>query len=208
LAIIIIGIISRCYINYSRNNPKYGAKIVVPADTDLVTLEVHSGNSQIFSLTDATTGVGVCGVNGSSDNRFYGEHGHSSHRALCDGFGNTRHTAYHHPIHLPVPNLPVDREYIINRGCYHRDFSSGAWLSGVSFNKNPRKFITLMGTAVHWYLNGGSTGVNHNSWGWNNHELVFIHHGYGHTVKFPIAPGAGGRMIFIIAHGEGSFTRT
>ena len=188
-------------IGYSLNNFMYGAKITVPAYTDLVTVEGHSGGTQILSLTDIATGSGVCGVNGSTNNRFYNQHGNSSHRALCDGFGNLRHTAYHHPVHLPVPNLPVDKDYVLVRGCHHRNQAESGWVSGISFNTNPRKFISLMGTGVHWYLNGGSTGISHNSWGWNSHELVYVPQGTGHWVKFPIAPGDGDRVLFIIAHG-------
>lgn len=193
---------SMLQLGWGRSSWLYGAKITVPAGTDMVTVEVHSGSSQIISLTDISTGTGVCCENGHSDNRFYGQHGNSSHRALCDGFGNARKTAYHHPIHLPVPNLSVDKAYVLHRGHGGRNQSEDGWISGVSFNKNPRRFTTLMGTGVHWQLNGGDY-VWHSSWGWNNHEMVFIHDSHSRTVKFPVAPGQGDRKGYIIAHGEG-----
>jgi len=106
-------------IGWSQNNFNYGPLITVPAGTDVVQFYGY-GNSndrgEIMSLTDPSTGKGVCYNNCGYDNRHYAMGGwHTGGSALAE-FGRENGNNYYGSIMLMVPRLSYDKQYRLVRG--------------------------------------------------------------------------------------------
>lgn len=190
----------------SHNDVNKGFRIKVPANTDAVVVSTHDGN-QYWSLTDPNTGQGVCKENCSYQNKHFHYGGRYTTTATLGAFG-ARGTAqrYHPEVIMAVPNISSEKQYILTPyrpgQSRHGNDCSSRWISGIAFIKNPWGLVWTSAMTAYMDLNGPGNEIWHSSWNWNNQAMAFIHHNYARTVKVPVAPGAGGRMIWFKHHGE------
>lgn len=197
-------------IGWSHNNFTYGPLITVPAGTDCVQFYVHgSGNDMggIFSLTDPSTGKGVCYNNCAYDNRQYTLSGWHTGGSAMREFGKDNGNNYFGSMMLMVPRLSYDKQYYLVRGHHGRNMSWGSgWVGGFSFQDNPNGFVWQQSGAQYERVNGGDS-IWHNSW--NTHEMMqmYIHYDHARTVKVPVAPRnnapSDDRVLFFYVHGNG-----
>lgn len=191
--------------DWSNGNFNRGFRLKVPANTDIVVISVHSGGHQVFSLTDPSTGQGVCKENCDYNSRYYGYAGQETANNTVGAFGGDVTMRYHPIMELPVPNLGHEKEYILVRGRHspnpHGATALSGWVSGVAFIRNPWGLVTASSMSAYLRLNGGSQ-VWHSSWEWNTQALAFVHENHTSTIKAPVAAGSGDRVLWFRHHGE------
>jgi len=190
----------------SHNDVNKGFRIKVPAGTDAVVVSSHDGH-HYWSLTDPDTGQGVCKEGCSYQNKYFTYSGQYTTTNTLGAFG-AKGTAerYHPEAIMAVPNLSYEKQYILT--CYrpsqsrHGNSCSSRWMSGIAFIKNPWGLVYTSSMTAYMDMNGPGNEVWHSSWDWNNQALAFVHHNNARWVKVPVAPGAGGRMLFFKIHGQ------
>ena len=196
-------------IGWSHNNFNYGPLITVPAGTDVVQFYGYGGSNdrgEIMSLTDPSTGKGVCYNNCGYDNRHYAMGGwHTGGSALAE-FGRENGNNYYGSIMLMVPRLTYDKQYRLVRGHHARNMSWYGWVGGFSFQDNPSGFVYHHSGTQYERFNGGDS-IWHSSW--NTHEMaqMYIHYDNTRTIKVPVAPRnnapSDDRVLWFYVHGNG-----
>ena len=196
-------------VGYQQNNFNYGPLITVPANTDVMQVYGHGGSNdvgQIFSLTDPSTGKGVCYNGCGYDNRYYTMFGWHTGGSALPEFGKVNGTNYYGSSMFMVPRLSYDKQYRLVRGHHGRNMSWSGWVAGISFQDNPSGFVWQPSGSQYERFNGGDV-IWHSSWNSNEMAQMYIHYDNARTVKVPVAPRnnapSGDRVLFFMYHAEG-----
>lgn len=177
--------------DWDRYNFSRGFNIKVPANTDIIKIMAYgeaNNNGVLWSLTDPSTGRGVCYNNCSYDNRYYSMGGWHTGGSMYPPFGGTPNgNNYWGGLELMVPRLSSEKTYIMKRGHASRDQSWAGWLGGVAFIDNPWGLIMIHPGSQYERHNGGDE-IWHDSWNWNEQPMMHIHQDYRRMIKVPVTP--------------------
>lgn len=177
---------------WGKNILKIGAG--AQADGDGLTVNVPPGTEVLWVriLLDRWTQLHVRYDDGSSGGEWTG--GYTRLNQLTPDGGKPTHQIWYHawmaiPLAKPGPVILSSRSRT----------SSGAWISGIAFGKNPYNHAYQSAINIHWGLNGG-TGTDWGGHDWNRDHLGWFKQNRKYQIKVPVTGDSGDRVLYFIEH--------